>query len=57
MSFPRDKKIEIGTEDSSTDAVFSLATASLFLEDQQTVLVTLQPLKSFGPSVFGPLRW
>ena len=57
MSFPRDEKIEIGTEDSSTDAVFSLANASLFLEDQQTVLVTLQPLKSFGPSVFGPLRY
>jgi hypothetical protein len=57
MSFPRDEKIEIGTEDSSTDAVFSLANESLFLEDQQTVLVTLQPLKSFGPSVFGPLRY
>ncbi|MFY9909702.1 MAG: hypothetical protein WAK56_07675, partial [Candidatus Sulfotelmatobacter sp.] len=25
--------------------------------DPQTVLITLQPLKSFGPSVFGQLRY
>jgi hypothetical protein len=56
-SFPRDEKIEVGTDDGSTSALFSIDKGTLFLEDPQTVLVTLQPLKSFGPSVFGPLRY
>jgi hypothetical protein len=56
-TFPRDEKIEIGTEDGSADAFFTLANGSVFLEDPQTVLITLLPLKSFGPSVFGPLRY
>lgn len=29
---------------------------SLILEDPQTLLATLQPLKAFGPSAFGPMR-
>lgn len=33
-----------------------LADGTLVLEDSQTVLGTLRPLKSFGPSAFGPLR-
>jgi hypothetical protein len=56
-AFPRDEKIEIGTEDDSTNALFSIEKRTLFLEDPQTVLVTLQPLTSFGPSVFGQLRF
>ena len=56
-TFPRGEKIEVGTEDGSTSALFSIEKGTLFLEDPQTVLVTLQPLKSFGPSVFGPLRY
>lgn len=56
-TFPRDEKIEVETEDGSGDAVFSLAGGTLFLEDAQTMLVTLQPLKSFGTSVFGPLHF
>jgi hypothetical protein len=56
-TFPRDEKIEVGTEDGSTSAVFSIEKGTLFLEDPQTVLLTLQPLKSLGPSVFGPLRY
>ncbi|HTU41457.1 MAG TPA: hypothetical protein VMF10_07085 [Candidatus Aquilonibacter sp.] len=57
VSFPRDEKIEIATDDDSTAATFSLEKGTLFLEDPQTVLITLQPLKSFGPSVFGQLRY
>jgi len=57
LAFPRDEKIEVGTDDSSTDAVFSLGNGTLLLEDPQTVLVAMQPLKSFGPSVFGQLRY
>lgn len=56
-TFPRDEKIEVATDDDSTAATFSLANGTLFLEDPQTVLITLQPLKSFGPSVFGQLRY
>jgi hypothetical protein len=56
-AYPRDEKIEIGTEDGSTSALFSIEKGTLFLEDPQTVVVTLQPLKTFGPSVFGPLRY
>lgn len=56
-TFPRDEKVEVATEDGSSDAFFSAANGTLFLEDSQTALITLQPLKSFGPSVFGPLRY
>jgi hypothetical protein len=56
-TFARDEKIEVATEDGSATAFFSFADGTLFLEDPQTVLVNLQPLKSFGPSVFGPLRF
>lgn len=56
-TFPRDEKIEVATDDGATAATFSLANGTLFLEDPQTVLVTLQPLKNFGPSVFGQLRY
>lgn len=57
VSFSRDEKIEIATEDGSASAMFGFADSSLFLEDPQTVLVNLQPMKSFGASVFGPLRF
>lgn len=56
-TFPRDERIEVATEDGATAAMFSLANGTLFLEDPQTVLITLQPLKSFGQSVFGQLRY
>jgi hypothetical protein len=56
-SFPRDEKIEVATEDSSVSALLGVANGSLVLEDPQTVLATLLPLKSFGPSVFGGLRF
>jgi hypothetical protein len=55
-TFPRAEKIEVGTEDGSADVFLSLADGTLVLEDSQTVLGTLRPLKSFGPSVFGQLR-
>ncbi|MGA9981421.1 MAG: hypothetical protein WBQ08_22565 [Candidatus Sulfotelmatobacter sp.] len=55
-TFPRAEKIEVATDDGSADISLSLADGSLVLEDSQTVLGTLRPLKSFGPSVFGALR-
>lgn len=55
-TFPRSEKIEIATEDGSASSLLSLADGNLVLQDSQTVLGTLRPLKSFGASVFGPLR-
>ena len=58
--FPRAGSIEIASLDSSLRSKLSLSDsdsrASLILEDPQTLLATLQPLKTFGPSAFGPIR-
>jgi hypothetical protein len=56
-TFPRDEKIEIATQDGSVHVFLSIADGTLTLQDSQTVLATLDPLKSFGPSAFGPLRF
>ena len=56
-TFPRAEKIEVATDDGSAHVSLSLVDGSLVLEDSQTLMGTLQPLKSFGPSVFGALRF
>ena len=55
--FPRSEKIEVSSEDGSLTTTLSLSDSSLVLEDATTMLATLDPLKSFGPSIFGPLRF
>lgn len=55
--FPRTEKIEVATSDNAFDAVLSVADGSLVLQDAQSVLALLDPLKSFGPSAFGPLQF
>ena len=55
--FPRTEKIEVATADDAFDAVLSVADGSLVLQDAQSVLALLDPLKSFGPSAFGPLQF
>ncbi len=61
--FQRNEQIEIesaATGDAAGDpplkTVLSIAAGSLVLEDNHTVLATLDPLKLFGPSTFGPFR-
>jgi hypothetical protein len=54
---PRTEKIEVASADGSFDVVLSMADGNLILQDTQTVLALLDPLKSFGPSAFGPLRF
>jgi hypothetical protein len=54
-SFPRNEKIEIASGDSSFDTLLSVVDGNLILQDSQTVMAVLDPLKSFGPSAFGPL--
>ena len=56
--FPRGGKVEVGSPDDSLQTTFSLSdsTSSLILEGPDTLLATLEPLKAFGPSAFGPIR-
>lgn len=54
--WPRTQKIEVSTGDGQFHAMLSVEDGSLTLQDANTVLASLNPLKSFGPSAFGPLR-
>ena len=56
-SFPRDEKIEVAGPDDSFRTTLSVAEGSLVLQDSQTVLASLDPMKAFGPSAFGALRF
>ena len=55
--FPRNQKIEVATEDGALATTLSVEDGSLILEDAQNVLARFSPLKSFGGSAFGPLRF
>jgi hypothetical protein len=55
--FPRTEKIEVATADNAFDVVLSVADGSLVLQDSQSVLALLDPLKNFGASAFGPLQF
>jgi hypothetical protein len=55
--YPRTEKIEVATSDGSTDILLSVDRGNLILQDSQSLLARLNPLKAFGPSAFGPLRF
>lgn len=55
--FPRGEKIEVATADESFTVSLSIADGNLILQDAQTVLAALDPLKAFGPSAFGALQF
>lgn len=55
-AFPRDGKIEIANADHSLHTTLSVAAGTLVLQNPHTLLGTLDPLKSFGTSAYGPLR-
>ena len=54
--FSRNEKVEVASADSSFDTTLDLAHGDLMLENPKTAVATLDPLKSFGLSAFGPLR-
>lgn len=54
--FPRTGQIEIANADHSLHTKLSVAAGTLVLQNPHTILATLDPLKSFGTSAFGPLR-
>jgi len=56
-TFSRTQKIEVATVDASYDVSLSLEDGSLVAQDAHIVMATLDPLKSLGPSAFGPLRF
>jgi hypothetical protein len=55
--FSRTEKIEVATVDGAFDVLLSVADGNLILQDASSVLAVLDPLKSFGPSAFGPLQF
>ena len=55
--FPSTEKIEVSTTDGSFDATLGVAAGSLVLQDSTSALAILDPLKSFGPSAFGPVQF
>jgi hypothetical protein len=54
--FSRKGQIEIANADGSLHTTLSVAAGTLVLQNPHTLLATLDPLKSFGTSAFGPLR-
>lgn len=55
--FSRSEKIEVANEDESFRAMLSVSNGNLLMQDTETAQATLEPLKSFGPSAFGALRF
>jgi hypothetical protein len=57
VAFPRNGQIEIETLDGTLRTVLTLApSGGLLLQDPHTIVATLDPLRSFGPSAFGALH-
>ena len=55
--FSHSEKIEVATADEAFHVSLSVADGNLVMQDAENVLATLDPLKSFGASAFGPLRF
>ncbi|HEX4651670.1 MAG TPA: hypothetical protein VH250_09235 [Granulicella sp.] len=55
-NFPRAEQIEIASTDGALHTILTIADRTLVLQNKHTVYATLEPLKLFGPSAFGPLR-
>ena len=54
--FPRSARIEVASADDSLHSSLTVTSGSLVLQNPHTILGTLDPLKTFGTSAFGPLR-
>jgi hypothetical protein len=53
--FPRTQKVEVATAGEAVKTTLSLGDNNLVLQDEHTAVATLDPLKAFGQSAFGPL--
>lgn len=56
-TFPRTEKIEVAGADDAFHVLLNESDGNLILQDSQTALAVLDPVKNFGPSAFGPLRF
>ena len=54
--FPRNAQLEIANADETLRTTLSVSSGGLVLQNPHTLLATLDPLKAFGTSAFGPLR-
>jgi hypothetical protein len=54
--FPRNGQLEVANSDETLRTNLSVASGSLVLQNPHTLLATLDPLKTFGTSAFGPLQ-
>ncbi len=57
QTFAPTEKIEVATADELFRAELTTAAGSLTLQDPQTVLAVLNPVKDLGTSAFGPLKF
>jgi hypothetical protein len=57
LPFPRTSSVEVANSDESLHTQLSVAAGTLILQNPHTILATLDPLKTFGTSAFGPLRF
>jgi hypothetical protein len=55
--FSQSEKIEIATVDESFSVLLTFVDGSLVLRDSEDLVATLEPMKAFGPSAFGPLQF
>ena len=55
-TFSRDEKVEVAATDGSFHTTLDFANGGLLLEDASTAMGSLDPLKSFGYSAFGPIQ-
>jgi hypothetical protein len=56
-AFGRDETIDVATGDEASTVSLSLANGSLALENSRVAVATLNPLKAFGASWYGPLKY
>lgn len=54
--FPRTGTVEIAALTDDLHTTLNIGNGSLVLEDTHTILATFDPLKTFGPSTFGPFH-
>jgi hypothetical protein len=55
--FSHQEKVEVASEDESFHVTLSISEGTLVMQDAETVLAILEPMKSFGASAFGALRF
>ncbi len=57
MTFSRDESIEVATADESASVTLTFSNGGMLLENSSVAVVTLNPAKAFGDSVFGPVQF